>query len=432
MAMDGQPAKAPVSYAWIAPRFSRLSIRKRTNWWRWKFWSPYPVPLHDPTAMIEVDLAALRHAALLRQKLGIRVHSNIEYSTILEAWEEVILFAPSGVVLELVERGAALERERTVAKVLASMREHGEREGGSSLDDVPMHDGKLLSMIGMVRPDIVKVESPRSIAVLRALSDGVTVVVERIEARSRQSRRQRGRGRATRLLLRPLARYSGYQLWCAVGIKHQERRNERDVAKRDICCRFLGKTLALRWRRMCCYRWSLALPLLFASLTTYAACFEEAAARYQVPVVLLQAISKIESPGNPRAINRNRDGSYDIGHMINSRWLPVLSKYGIREADLWDACTNTHVGAGCWRATFAAMDIPGKRLVPTTPPAQTRHRICAQGCAGSQSGVSCDVQLDMDVGREPCYRAGRLRQPNNGGAISPRSSKERETHRAGG
>jgi soluble lytic murein transglycosylase-like protein len=97
---------------------------------------------------------------------------------------------------------------------------------------------------------------------------------------------------------------------------------------------------------MCCYRWYLALPLLFASLTTHAACFEEAAARYQVPVVLLQAISKIESSGNPRAINRNRDGSYDIGHMqINSRWLPVLSKYGIREADLWDACMNTHVGA---------------------------------------------------------------------------------------
>jgi len=97
---------------------------------------------------------------------------------------------------------------------------------------------------------------------------------------------------------------------------------------------------------MCCYRWSLVLPLLFAALATHAACFEEAAARYQVPVALLKAISKIESSGNPRAINRNRDGSYDIGHMqINSRWLPALSKYGIREADLWDACTNTHVGA---------------------------------------------------------------------------------------
>jgi EAL domain-containing protein (putative c-di-GMP-specific phosphodiesterase class I) len=145
--------------------------------------SPYPVPLHDPAAMIEVDLAALRHAALLRQKLGIRVHSNIEYSTILEAWEEVIPFAPSGVVLELVERRAALERERAVAKVLASMREWRKDGGLIAFDDVPMRDGKLMSMIGMVRPDIVKVESLRGIAVLRALSGGATIVVERIETR---------------------------------------------------------------------------------------------------------------------------------------------------------------------------------------------------------------------------------------------------------
>lgn len=94
------------------------------------------------------------------------------------------------------------------------------------------------------------------------------------------------------------------------------------------------------------YRWSFALPLALAALTTHAACFEEAAARYQVPVALLKAISTVESSGNPRAINRNADGSYDIGHMqINSRWLPVLSKHGISEADLWDACTNTHIGA---------------------------------------------------------------------------------------
>jgi len=145
--------------------------------------SAQPLPLHDPIAMIEVDLAALRHAALLRRKLGIRVHSNIEYSTILEAWEEFIPFAPSGVVLELVERGAALEREWSVAKVLASMREWRKDGGLIAFDDVPMHDSKLLSMIGMVRPDIVKVESLNGIAVLRTLSGGATVVVERIETR---------------------------------------------------------------------------------------------------------------------------------------------------------------------------------------------------------------------------------------------------------
>lgn len=77
-----------------------------------------------------------------------------------------------------------------------------------------------------------------------------------------------------------------------------------------------------------------------------AACFAEAAARYRVPTQLLMAISEVESGGNPMAINRNTDGSYDIGHMqINSRWLPKLKRYGITERNLFDACTNTHVGA---------------------------------------------------------------------------------------
>ena len=77
-----------------------------------------------------------------------------------------------------------------------------------------------------------------------------------------------------------------------------------------------------------------------------AACFEEAASRYQVPSVLLKAISRVESAGNPNALNRNKDGSVDIGHMqINSRWLAKLSHFGISRDQLWDPCTNTLVGA---------------------------------------------------------------------------------------
>ena len=91
-----------------------------------------------------------------------------------------------------------------------------------------------------------------------------------------------------------------------------------------------------------------ALLILVLLLPTggFAACFDEAAARYGVPSSLLMAISRVESSGNPHAINRNPDGSYDIGHMqINSRWLPLLKRYGIDERSLFDACTNTYVGA---------------------------------------------------------------------------------------
>lgn len=92
--------------------------------------------------------------------------------------------------------------------------------------------------------------------------------------------------------------------------------------------------------------WSISPILLLFAVAGNAACFEEAAARYRVPSSLLQAISRVESSGNPAATHRNSDGSYDIGHMqINSRWLPTLQRYGISKEKLFDACTNTYVGA---------------------------------------------------------------------------------------
>jgi len=76
------------------------------------------------------------------------------------------------------------------------------------------------------------------------------------------------------------------------------------------------------------------------------ACWDEAAARYQVNSALLYAIAQTESGLDPLAIGRNRDGSRDIGLMqINSAWLPTLATYGISERDLFHPCTSIHVGA---------------------------------------------------------------------------------------
>jgi len=76
------------------------------------------------------------------------------------------------------------------------------------------------------------------------------------------------------------------------------------------------------------------------------ACWDEAAARYQVHSALLYAIAQTESGLDPLAIGRNRDGSRDIGLMqINSAWLPTLAKYGISERDLFHPCISIHVGA---------------------------------------------------------------------------------------
>ncbi len=68
--------------------------------------------------------------------------------------------------------------------------------------------------------------------------------------------------------------------------------------------------------------------------------------RYQVNSALLYAIARTESGLNPQAIGRNSNGSRDIGLMqINSAWLPTLASHGIGERDLFEPCTNIHVGA---------------------------------------------------------------------------------------
>ncbi|MFC5474045.1 lytic transglycosylase domain-containing protein [Paraherbaspirillum soli] len=76
------------------------------------------------------------------------------------------------------------------------------------------------------------------------------------------------------------------------------------------------------------------------------ACWRQAATSYGVNPDLLYAIAKTESSLNPRAINRNKDGSYDIGLMqINSRWFPQLEKYGVDREQLYDPCVSIQVGA---------------------------------------------------------------------------------------
>lgn len=98
------------------------------------------------------------------------------------------------------------------------------------------------------------------------------------------------------------------------------------------------------------------LLLLCASIRSEA-CWHQAAQRYSVSAELLYAIARVESDLNPLAVNRShhaRTGSYDIGLMqINSSHLRRLARHGIRERDLYDACTNIHVGAWLLADSFS-------------------------------------------------------------------------------
>lgn len=145
-------------------------------------------------------------------------------------------------------------------------------------------------------------------------------------------------------------------------------------------------TLAVR------FRYGVVL-LALAIASPAMACWNEAAQRYGVNPQLLYAIAKTESGLDPRALNRNPDGSYDIGLMqINSRWIPTLRRYGISEARLFEPCTSIHVGAwilaqnmrrlgNTWNAVGAYnAKTPAQRLryaikvYRNIPPEALRHR----------------------------------------------------------
>ncbi|MGC8519386.1 MAG: lytic transglycosylase domain-containing protein [Steroidobacteraceae bacterium] len=79
---------------------------------------------------------------------------------------------------------------------------------------------------------------------------------------------------------------------------------------------------------------------------TLQVCLARAAGYYHVPVLLLDAIVWQEG-GTDGVGDRDPDGSYDLGlAQINTRWLPVFSKYGITARSLLDnPCENLYAAA---------------------------------------------------------------------------------------
>lgn len=83
-------------------------------------------------------------------------------------------------------------------------------------------------------------------------------------------------------------------------------------------------------------------------------CIQGAAKYHDLDPQLLRAILVVESRLNPKAVNRNRNGTRDIGMaQINSIHLATLAQHGIQETHLMDACVNTYVGAWLLRKQIA-------------------------------------------------------------------------------
>lgn len=73
-------------------------------------------------------------------------------------------------------------------------------------------------------------------------------------------------------------------------------------------------------------------------------CFEDAGKTYGINPVLLKSIARVESNLNPKAMNKNQNGSIDIGLMqINSFWIKTLGLDSGRLIS--EPCYNTMIGA---------------------------------------------------------------------------------------
>jgi soluble lytic murein transglycosylase-like protein len=89
-----------------------------------------------------------------------------------------------------------------------------------------------------------------------------------------------------------------------------------------------------------CLALAAALPAV-----SRADCIDDAAAYRHINVQLVRAIAQQESGMRANAVNRNANGTEDLGLMqINSSWLPKLARFGIRREHLFDACVNAYVG----------------------------------------------------------------------------------------
>ncbi len=83
-------------------------------------------------------------------------------------------------------------------------------------------------------------------------------------------------------------------------------------------------------------------------------CVPYAAAFHQVSDALLRAILLVESGMNPNTINKNANGSIDLGlGGMNSVHFQELARYGIAPEHLLNACVATYVAAWQLKKQFS-------------------------------------------------------------------------------
>lgn len=132
--------------------------------------------------------------------------------------------------------------------------------------------------------------------------------------------------------------------------------------------------------------------------TANAFCFESAEATYGIHRDLLRAIAQQESGMNPNAINRNTNGSVDIGLMqVNSQWIKKMAAKGVDSRWLFDPCYNVMFGSWILKQNIARLGMNWEAVGAYHSPTSSR--------AGNYSR-----QISNRLGkllREPAYQTSQ-------------------------
>lgn len=137
-------------------------------------------------------------------------------------------------------------------------------------------------------------------------------------------------------------------------------------------------------------------------------CVAPAARYHHVDARVLRAILRVESSLRPGAINRNANGTIDVGiGQINSIHFQRLKKHGVTPELLQDACIGTYVAASILADVMAANGNTWEgvaRYHSASPYCNARYQILLHNelvNAGALQGARMTVPAARPCGARP-------------------------------
>lgn len=139
------------------------------------------LPFDDESEMLKVDVMALEYASQLREQSQLRVHCNMEFSSLVLVSRQILQeHIRPGIVIELVERNDLLKSPDAftwIRDLIGHIRTCG---GSIAMDDVTPNDIEITA-IAALRPNILKVVNKEGLLGIRHSTGLSRIIAEHIE-----------------------------------------------------------------------------------------------------------------------------------------------------------------------------------------------------------------------------------------------------------